>query len=343
MENRTGYVKASEFVYRTFTIGFSLVALVLVAPLCAVIALAILLVDGPPLFYSSERLGKNKRLFKMYKFRTLVPDAEGRIGASIFQYSLSSNRALLTHTGKFLRETRLDEIPQFINTLRGDMDLIGPRPMRPEQYQRFCKNIPDFDFQFTVRPGLIGYAQLFTPHTAPKRIRSMIDHKFLHRKHLYSSELLLLIISLGMITLRLVGRVFQAIGQELKLLLGPRRERRVLDRHFPKGVTVLIRPEGNPTAAALEVPLLDANEEALAVQAESLPAGPLDLVVRIPIVSRGGRMMIKSVSCTAEVCATKRNNDGGNTVCVLKYQPRSPFQYYLMHQHLMHGSIFRHA
>ena len=144
-------------------------ALIIVAfPAFLLIALLITLQDRGPVFYRGIRLGRHKEPFYMYKFRTMVPDAERMIGAEIFSRSLESGTNILTWSGRFLRETRLDELPQLFNTLKGDMDLLGPRPLRPAVYEKFCSRIKGFDRRFDVRPGLFGFSQLFTPHSSPK-------------------------------------------------------------------------------------------------------------------------------------------------------------------------------
>lgn len=344
-QQRVGYVKASFVLYRLFTILFSCLFLVAASPLIVVVTLAILVLDGRPIFYRGIRLGMGKRPFYMYKFRTLVPDADKHIGANLFKYSLSTNRSLLTRTGKFLRETRIDEIPQFINTLKGDMDLLGPRPMRPEQYELLCKNIPGFDIQYTVRPGLIGYSQLFTPHTTPKRIRSRFDHQFILKKHRYSLEFILVISSLFLIAARLIKRIVTSLASMASLRARRRSNSRELARVSPQGVTVYVRPrEAAPARPALEATLDDANEEALAIStAAALPAGKLDLEIRIPTYRlRLKRRIIKTVRCSGEVYYSKAAVDGTGTNYVIKCLPTTNFNYYLMHQYLMQGSVLPH-
>lgn len=133
--------------------------------------------DRGQFIYKGRRLGKGKRLFTIYKIRTLSRDAEKVLGANLHV----PNGKMETNFGRFLRATRLDELPQLFNIVRGDMDFVGPRPVRPEAYERYRKMIPDYDRTFLVRPGLTGYSQFFTPHSTPKQIRSRIDYRFLTR------------------------------------------------------------------------------------------------------------------------------------------------------------------
>ena len=104
----------------------------------------------------------------MYKFRTLPVGAQKKIGSKL----LSFRHCKLPFFSKFLRDTRLDELPQLFNIMKGEMDFLGPRPLRPEIYDHMCKGITNYDLRFNVRPGLVGYSQLFTPHSSPKRIRA---------------------------------------------------------------------------------------------------------------------------------------------------------------------------
>lgn len=147
-------------------------------PLFIVVAVLIKLFDPGPVFYRGPRLGYEKRIFYMYKFRTLAVGSQEKIGSNLFD-SRHDHPTLL---GSFLRETRLDELPQFLNVLTGDMVLVGPRPIRPEVYEKLCTSIPEYDLRFAVKPGLVGYAQLFTPHSSPKRIRAHIDNRLSMRK-----------------------------------------------------------------------------------------------------------------------------------------------------------------
>lgn len=175
----TGYKTFSNTLSVIFDITLSSLLLLLACPFFVVISFIIKMTDGGPVFYRGERLGKNKKIYMMYKFRSLVPDAERIIGAEL----LMSQRDIITKVGKLLRETRLDELPQLYNILRGDMTFIGPRPERMAIYEKFCKNIKGYDRRFEVKPGLVGYSQLFTPHSTPKRMRTLIDNLYIAKRH----------------------------------------------------------------------------------------------------------------------------------------------------------------
>ncbi len=140
----------------------SMIGLVLSAPLMLVAAIAIKLTSrGGPVLYSQERVGRFGRPFRIYKLRTMVTDAEQH-GA---QWA-STNDSRITPVGGFLRKTRLDEVPQFWNVLKGEMSLIGPRPERPEFVELLENSIPFYVQRHLVNPGLTGWAQINYPYGA---------------------------------------------------------------------------------------------------------------------------------------------------------------------------------
>lgn len=135
----------------------SLVALILTAPLWPFIALAIKLDSKGPVFFRQERVGQFKQPFECIKFRTMADNAD----ASAKEPTWSSpGDARITKIGKFLRQSRLDELPQLLNVLRGDMNIVGPRPIREHFAQKFAAEIPSYHLRFIVKPGLTGWAQL---------------------------------------------------------------------------------------------------------------------------------------------------------------------------------------
>jgi exopolysaccharide biosynthesis polyprenyl glycosylphosphotransferase len=144
------------FAFKRLTdIIMSLVGLLLSAPVMAMVALGIVLQDRGPILYSQTRVGLRNRTFRLYKFRTMRIDAE-RSGPRW----AAENDERATRVGQVLRKTRLDEIPQFWNILRGEMSFIGPRPERPEMIEQLEVKLPYYRFRHIVKPGLTGWAQV---------------------------------------------------------------------------------------------------------------------------------------------------------------------------------------
>jgi sugar transferase (PEP-CTERM system associated) len=153
-----GFRRSSVFVMvrRLISIMISLLGLILAAPLIPLIILAIRLDSPGSIFYSQTRVGKAGQVFKVYKFRTMREDAEAANGPQWAR----NNDPRVTRVGKFLRSSRLDEIPQLWCVLKGDMAFVGPRPERPEFIEGLSKEIPYYGVRHMVRPGLTGWAQV---------------------------------------------------------------------------------------------------------------------------------------------------------------------------------------
>jgi lipopolysaccharide/colanic/teichoic acid biosynthesis glycosyltransferase len=135
-------------------------ALVVLSPAVLLIAIAVGLSSGTPVLYRGRRVGRAGRIFTMYKFRTLKPDAETRLGPYLGEELTRRTQTELTGIGRLLRATQLDELPQLVNVLRGDMAIVGPRPIRPTFFEELCEHIPQYWQRLVVRPGLTGFAQL---------------------------------------------------------------------------------------------------------------------------------------------------------------------------------------
>jgi putative colanic acid biosynthesis UDP-glucose lipid carrier transferase len=141
---------------RGIDLAFSATALLLLSPLFLAIAAAVKLSSPGPVFYRQERMSLNGQTFTMLKFRSMPVDAEARTGA----VWAKPGEARATRVGAFLRKTSLDELPQFINVLRGDMSVVGPRPERPVFIEQFRHDIPGYMLRHKVKAGMTGWAQV---------------------------------------------------------------------------------------------------------------------------------------------------------------------------------------
>jgi lipopolysaccharide/colanic/teichoic acid biosynthesis glycosyltransferase len=149
-----------DIALRALDVAFAAFFLLLALPLVLAIAVVVLATSGWPLFYRGERVGRGGRIFTMLKFRTLRRGAEARLGPFLGPELVERTRAETTLIGRWLRATQLDEIPQFWNVLRGDMSLVGPRPIRPRFFEELATGLPSYWQRLVVRPGLTGFAQV---------------------------------------------------------------------------------------------------------------------------------------------------------------------------------------
>ncbi|MBW4436262.1 MAG: sugar transferase [Pleurocapsa minor GSE-CHR-MK-17-07R] len=157
LQNTSGdNLDAYGVLKRLIDVGLSLAGLLVFALILPFIALAIRLNSAGPIFYTQQRVGKNGAIFRIYKLRTMVQNAERATGAVFAQ----KGDARVTQVGRFLRKTRIDELPQLYNVLVGHMSLVGPRPERPEHVDRLMQKIPFYRTRHIVRPGLTGWAQV---------------------------------------------------------------------------------------------------------------------------------------------------------------------------------------
>lgn len=145
-----------NIIRRTSDIFCSGLGLIITSPIMLITAILIKLEDfKSPIFYTQQRIGINGKKFKIYKFRSMVNDAE-KHGIQLS----TKNDSRVTKIGNFIRKTRIDELPQLINILKGDMSLVGPRPERDELIQEYLKNYPNFNYRLKTKPGLSGLAQI---------------------------------------------------------------------------------------------------------------------------------------------------------------------------------------
>jgi lipopolysaccharide/colanic/teichoic acid biosynthesis glycosyltransferase len=149
-------VSWSRLLKRSIDVTLAVCALIILAPLLGIVALSILVTTGRPIFYSQERVGQGGRLFRIIKFRSMRTDAESQTGP----IWASDHDTRCTRIGDWLRHTNIDELPQLLNVIKGDMALVGPRPERPSFVSQFRQTVPDYDLRHAVAGGMTGWAQV---------------------------------------------------------------------------------------------------------------------------------------------------------------------------------------
>ena len=171
LSRNRGLTIEQEMIKRAVDVVLSLLAAVITLPFFAVIGAAIKLTDGGPVFYRQIRLTKGGKEFEIYKFRTMIQNAEAESGARL----ASEKDPRILPVGRFLRATRLDELPQIYKILKGDMSIVGPRPERPELAAEIEKEIPEFTYRLKVKAGLTGYAQVYGKYNTTSYDKLKLD------------------------------------------------------------------------------------------------------------------------------------------------------------------------
>ena len=189
----TGLTYAQRFVKRAMDIVICSLAMLVAAPIMLIVAIAIKIEDGGPVFYKQKRLTLGGREFEILKFRSMVTDAE-KYGAMM----ATTHDPRITKVGRVIRPTRIDELPQILNILKGDMSIVGPRPERTEHVVKYSETLPEFDFRLKVRGGLTGYAQIYGKYNTSAYDKLRLDMLYIEN---YS---ILMDIRLILMTLRIM-------------------------------------------------------------------------------------------------------------------------------------------
>jgi lipopolysaccharide/colanic/teichoic acid biosynthesis glycosyltransferase len=317
----SGYRPRSPRLYRLWNLILVVPLILFTLPLVALVALALALTQGPRnVFYFGPRIGKDQRPFHIIKFKTLRDDAARLTRDRV----LPANSRLETTLGKPLRETRLDELPQLFNVLKGDMNMLGPRPVRQAIADQARATIPNYDLRFSVKPGLIGYTQALMPHGADKAIRARVNAMLCRRPVMLAQEVAFVALTglsvlawMAKVSLRIVGELFGRPAWSAP--------------HHGE-----VRIEA-PDLADRTLRLTDITAESLRmVAARPLPEGngPYVLVLRRGYLL-GDRA--KTARCTAVILASEP--DEGGTCYTLRYSATTPLQRYLIERHFVRSVL----
>lgn len=175
LSRNIGLTIEQQFAKRLEDVIISTLMLIVFSPIFLIAAIGIKCTDHGPIFYKQLRLTKDGENFWIYKFRTMVVDAESKQGPVL----AAEKDPRIIPIGRFLRATRLDELPQVINILKGDMSLVGPRPERPELAEEIEKDIPEFRYRLKVKAGLTGYAQIYGKYNTTAYDKLKLDLSYI--------------------------------------------------------------------------------------------------------------------------------------------------------------------
>lgn len=318
----SGYRPEHPRLYRLWNILVSSLLLVLASPLIAVISLALACTQGPRnIFYCGPRLGLGCREFRIVKFMTLRREAASLTKDRV----LPEDASLETPLGAYLRDTRLDELPQLINVVRGDMNMLGPRPVRAAIAAACRVSVPAYDTRFEVKPGLIGYTQALMPHGAEKAIRARVNSLLCHRPVNLAREVLFISVTGFCVVMKTAALTMSALRN---LLIG--RPAYLLAGELPCQAKLSV-------SDALSVRVISISRDSMQIECRA----PLSRATVLPSVLRlQNDRRAKTARCTASVLShevTMRRIHGVgmlNHRYRLAYQAASPLSRYLIDRYL---------
>src|SRR5262245_61495497 len=181
---------------RLLDVGLSGIGILASMPIWAAIAVAIKIEDGGPVFYTQDRVGEGGRIFTVFKFRSMIPNAESGVGA----VQATKNDPRVTRVGRLMRATAMDELPQLWNIFRGDMSFVGPRALRPSEIESTTDGelipmdeIPGYVERTRLRPGLTGVAQIYAPRDVPRRHKFRFDRLYSRKQGFWLDVRLILV------------------------------------------------------------------------------------------------------------------------------------------------------
>lgn len=302
-------------LHRMYNLAAGLILLTMVAPTLVLIAIALFVTQGPRIIYAGERLGQGRKVFKLYKFRTLDSEKARTITA---RQVLPEDSGLETPLGKYLRASRLDELPQLFNVIKGDMNLNGPRPVRPEIDTIYSKVIENYDIRYDVKPGLVGHAQAWFSHGSSKRIRAKLNYIHCRAPVSYLQEYLVL----AVVGVQIV-RVAVANLISLALPIAPDKVARARARHL----------NGTAMIGEHSVPILALDRSNIEFAAEAEIGAPPELLMVFVCTFPNHRILRIKLRCSL-----KSQREG-----VLRYSftPGSELSHHLLHRYVLGTAVVR--
>lgn len=325
------------FLQRTTDIGLSLLLLLLSLPLFVFFTIIVLISDGGDVFQKELRLGKEKRSFLMLKFRSLVSKGETKPG--------------MRHTmSMFFQNTLINELPQLLNILLGDMTFVGPRPICPEVYKQHSHDINNMDLRFLVKPGLIGPAQIYVPHQIPYRIRSFLDNRCATQKSSVFSN----IAFIAFVFLRLGKNLILYFGDESMRIVfslftsNPAIERRRLPRRDQRNTYCRIMPREinmeemfSMIGFHKQFKVVNMNSESMLVKAsEPFSTNEVTLRLKKQTAREGKPPKRRVVYLHGNMqYIPKYRGDKMSFYYLVAYKAISPLNNYKVHQHFLKESL----
>jgi exopolysaccharide biosynthesis polyprenyl glycosylphosphotransferase len=195
-----GTKRLNRLIKRLTDVALASLGLLLLLPFLPILALAIYIDSPGPIFYTQERVGEGGKIFKVYKFRSMVPDAEK--GEAVWA---QENDPRVTRVGRLLRKTHVDEFPQFLNILKGEMSAVGPRPERPEFVAELAEEIPFYRTRHAVKPGMAGWSLVKYGYASSKedaKIKIQYDLYYIKHQSFWLDMVILIKTIIDTITLR---------------------------------------------------------------------------------------------------------------------------------------------
>ena len=176
-----GLTQIQRILKRTLDVVLCLIAMIIAAPIMIAVAVAIKLDDGGPVFYKQKRVTMGGREFDILKFRSMIVNAE-KDGKSM---PATNGDPRITKVGRIIRACRVDELPQILNSLKGDMSIVGPRPERIENVRDYSKEIPEFEYRLKVKGGLTGYAQIYGKYNTSAYDKLRLDLMYIEKYSIF--------------------------------------------------------------------------------------------------------------------------------------------------------------